>query len=172
MYNEWSLDVFYKGIDDPMFSADIAKLEETIADYKKCIAALSYEDTAKTLREIIDLKETTTVLTRRLMGYMSLRRATNSSDTEVSVPQTKLQMLLASTAKENVMFEKYVGGIENIDAVTEKDSVLSEYKFYFGKIRESVLHNMSDEAGAYEYVRRTRMGRFDEPFDIRSCGRI
>ncbi len=146
MYNEWSLDVFYKGIDDPAFSADIAKLEKTIADYKALISDLTYDDTAKTLREIIDLKEMIAVTGRRLMGYMSLRRSTNSSDTEVSVPQTKLSMLMASTAKENVMFEKYVGGIDNIDQVIEKDEVLKEYKFYFGEIKSSVAHNMSDEA--------------------------
>ncbi len=146
MYNEWSLDAFYKGIDDPAFASDMQKIEESVALYKKLIPALTYENTSKSLREIIDLKETVTVLVRRLMGYMSLRRSTNSSDTEVSLPQTKLQMLLASTAKENVMFEKYVGGIEDIDAVIAEDEVLSEYKFYFGEIRESVSHNMSDEA--------------------------
>ncbi len=146
MYNEWSLDIFYKGTDDPAFSADIAKLESTVAHYKTLVAALSYDDPAKALREVIDAKEEITVLTRRLMGYMSLRRSVNSSDTEVSLPQTKLRALLASTARENVMFEKYVGGIRDIDTVIAKDPVLSEYKFYFGEIRESVSHNMSDEA--------------------------
>ncbi len=146
MYNEWSLDVFYKGVDDPAFASDIAKLEDAVKQYKSLIASLSYDDTAKTLRQIIDLKETVTVTVRRLMGYMSLRRSTNSADTEVSIPQTKLQMLLSSTAKENVMFEKYVGGIEDIDAVISKDDVLSQYKFYFNEIKESVSHNMSDEA--------------------------
>ena len=116
MYNEWSLEAFYKGIDDPAFSADIAKLEKTVADYKTAIAGLSYDNPAKTLREIIDLKELMAVTSRKLMGYMSLRRSTNSSDTEVSVPQTKLSMLMASTAKENVMFEKFVGEIEDISA--------------------------------------------------------
>ncbi len=146
MYNEWSLDIFYKGIDDPAFSADIQRLEETVNEYKNKIASLSYDDTVITLRQIIDLKETTTVLARKLLGYMSLRRSTNSADTEVSVPQTKLSMLLASTAKENVMFEKYVGGIENIADVIAQDEVLSQYAFYFKEIQESVSHNMSDEA--------------------------
>ena len=146
MYNEWSLEAFYKGIDDPAFSADIAKLEKTVADYKTAIAGLSYDNPAKTLREIIDLKELMAVTSRKLMGYMSLRRSTNSSDTEVSVPQTKLSMLMASTAKENVMFEKYVGGIEDIDAVIADDEVLREYKFYFSEIKASVAHNLSDEA--------------------------
>ena len=146
MYNEWSLDIFYKGIDDPAFSADMTKLDDSVQKFKAVISSLSYDDTAKTLRQIIDLKENITVLVRRLMGYMSLRRSTNSSDTEVSVPQTKLSMLMASTARENVMFEKYVGGIENLDAVLDSDEVLSQYKFYFNEIKESVSHNMSDEA--------------------------
>ncbi len=146
MYNEWSLDIFYKGTEDPTFSADMQKAEETVAEFKAKIAALSYDNPAKTLREIIGLKETLTLLVRRLMGYMSLRRATDSTDTEVSLPQTKLQMLLASTAKENVMFEKYVGGIKNLEEVIAGDPVLSEYKFYFGEIAESFSHNMSDEA--------------------------
>ncbi len=146
MYNEWSLDVFYKGIDDPEFSKDIEKLEKAVGKYKELIASLTYDDPTKTLREIIDLKEMTAVVGRRLMGYMSLRRSTNSSDTEVSPYQTKLSRLMASTAKENVMFEKYVGGIEDIDAVISKDEVLSQYKFYFDEIRASVAHNLSDEA--------------------------
>ncbi len=146
MYNEWSLDIFYKGVDDPAFSADIDKLEKTVAEYKAAIASLSYDDTARTLRRLIDLKESISLLARRLMGFMSLRRSTNSADTEISVPQTKLSMLMASTAKENVMFEKYVGGIEDIDAVISQDEVLSEYKFYFNEIKNSVSHNMSDEA--------------------------
>ncbi len=146
MYNEWSLDIFYKGIDDPCFASDIEKLEKTVADYKCVISSLSYDNTAKMLREIIDLKERIAVLARRLMGYMSLRRATNSSDKEISLPQTRISMLMASTAKENVIFEKYVGGIEDIDKVIASDEVLSEYKFYFNEIKESVSHNMSDEA--------------------------
>ena len=138
MYNEWSLDCFYKGIDDPALASDMEKLEVAVKTYKSIVPALSYDDTVKSLREVIDLKETITVLVRRLMGYFSLRRSTNSADTEVSVPQTKIQMLMASTARESVMFEKYVGGIEDIDAVISQDEVLKEYKFYFNEIKESV----------------------------------
>ncbi len=146
MYNEWSLEAFYKGIDDPAFSGDIEALENAVKEYKTIISALTYDETAKTLRRIIDLKEKIGLTGRRLMGYMSLRRATNSADTEVSLPQTKLGMLMASTAKENVMFEKYVGGIEDIETVIAGDEVLSQYSFYFNEIKESVSHNLGDEA--------------------------
>ena len=35
MYNEWSLDVFYKGADDPALQLDMKKIEEAVAEYKK-----------------------------------------------------------------------------------------------------------------------------------------
>ncbi len=146
MYNEWSLDIFYKGIDDPNLISDMEKLENTVARCKEAVASLNYDDTARSLREMIDIKETLTLLVRRLAGYFSLRRSANSQDTEVSAYMTKIQMMMASLAKENVMFEKYVGGIEDIDAVIEDDEVLSAYKFYFGEIKDAVAHNMSDDA--------------------------
>ena len=84
MYNEWSLDIFYKGINDPALDTDVKKLEENVALYKTKIAALSYDNTAASLREIIDIKEATTVLVRKIAGYCSLRRSANSQDGEVS----------------------------------------------------------------------------------------
>ena len=146
MYNEWSLDIFYKGIDDPNLSQDLEKLENNVKIYKNLIANLSFDCPAKTLREIIDLKESTTVLVRKLAGYCSLRRSTNSADSEVAGLLNKIQTLMASTAKENVMFEKYVGKIENLDEILSSDEILAQYKFYFSEVKASVSHNMSDEA--------------------------
>ena len=146
MYDRWSLDIFYKGIDDPALTADMEKLEKTVAEYKKTVTELTLDTPASSLRKVIDQKETIAVLVRRLAGYFSLRRSANSADSEVSVPQTKIQVLMAGMAKENVMFEKYVGKIENLDQVLESDEVLSQYKFYFSEVKESVSHNMSDEA--------------------------
>ena len=40
MYNEWSLDVLYKGIDDPALAEGMARLEELIAAYKQAVAEL------------------------------------------------------------------------------------------------------------------------------------
>ena len=95
---------------------------------------------------MIDIKETISLLVRRLAGYFSLRRSVNSQDTEVSAYMTKIQMMMASLARENVMFEKYVGGIADIDAVIAEDEVLSQYGFYFEEVKNSVAHNMSDDA--------------------------
>ena len=148
MYNEWSLDVFYKGIDDPALQSDMQKLENMVAAYKEMIASLTTDDPGATLRRVIEVKEELAVLTRRLGGYFSLRRSANSMDSEVSAYQTRLQTLMAGTAREGVMFEKYVGKIENLDAIIDSDELLREYKFYFSQVLSSIEHSMSDEEEA------------------------
>ncbi|MBR2986820.1 MAG: M3 family oligoendopeptidase [Clostridia bacterium] len=148
MYNEWSLDVLYKGIDSPALANDMKALERAIADYKAAVASLSYEDTAKTLRLVIDCSEAMGLLARRLFSFFSLRRSVNSADKEGAVYQTKLQMKMTETAKESVQFQKFVGGIEDLDGVIADDPVLSAYRFYFEEIKASVQHTMSDESEA------------------------
>ena len=148
MYNEWSLDVFYKGIDDPALQSDMQKLETMVAGYKEMIASLTMDDPRATLHRVMETKEEMSVLTRRLGGYFSLRRSANSADAEGARYQTKIGALMASTAKEGVMFEKYVGSIKDLDAVIEGDDLLKEYKFYFSQVLSSLEHSMSDEQEA------------------------
>ncbi|MBP3347670.1 MAG: M3 family oligoendopeptidase [Clostridia bacterium] len=148
MYNEWSLDILYNGADDPKIDTDLDLLEKTVAEYKSAVAKLDGESPAASLRKIIDIKEEMSLLVRRLSGFFSLRRSTNSADTAGAAYTTKISAMLASTAKENVVFEKFVGSIEDLDSVLESDEVLSQYKFYFNEIKESVSHNMSDDAEA------------------------
>ncbi len=148
MYNEWSLDVFYKGVDDPKLAADLARLEEVIAIYKEKIANLSMDDPRATLRSVIETTEEMSVLVRRLSGYFHLRRSTNSADTEGATYTTKIQRLSTSTAKESVMFQKYVGSIENLDEIIASDELLSQYKFYFEEVKAEVAHKIGDEAEA------------------------
>ena len=146
MYNEWSLEKLYKSAEDPQIEADMKKLEECVSEYKAAVAALDAANPAASLRRVIDVSETTGVLLRKLAGFFSLRRSTNASDTAGALYMTKLQALMASNAKEGVVFDKFVGSIDDLDAVISKDEVLSQYKFYFNEIKQSVSHKMSDEA--------------------------
>ncbi len=148
MYNEWSLDVFYKGIDDPALQSDMQKLEEMVASYKEMVATLTLDDPRATLRRVIETKEAMSTLTRRLGGYFSLRRSANSADAEGARYQTRISTLMASTAKEGVLFEKYVGSVQDLDTVIESDDLLREYKFYFSEILSSLEHSMTDEQEA------------------------
>ena len=148
MYNEWSLDILYRGAEDPALEADLAALEATVAEYKTVIAGLDAADPVGSLRRAIDVKERMGLLTRRLGGFFSLRRSTNATDPLGAKYMTKIQALLAGNAKEHVLFEKFVGGIEDLEGVIARDEVLAQYTFYFSQIKQSLSHNLSDEAEA------------------------
>ncbi len=148
MYDKWSLDVLYKGIDDPELQAGMTRLEEVIASYKKAVNEMTADDACASLRKVVEISEEMTVLTRRLAGYFSLRRSANSADVEGAAYMTKIQGMMASTAKENVMFQKFAGTLPNLDEIIAGDEILSQYTFYFQEIKDSVSHNMSDECEA------------------------
>lgn len=152
MNSDWSLDVLYKGIDDPQLSKDMDTMYAAAETYKQLIDSLpcpkeaSEEELIKALKDVILAKEAQTLVTRRLGSYFSLRKSTNSSDGEGSRYSTKIRAVGASLSTYNVAFNKFVGAIDNLDALLDKDDVLKEYHFYFSEIKESVSHLIGDEA--------------------------
>ncbi|MBO5766959.1 MAG: M3 family oligoendopeptidase, partial [Clostridia bacterium] len=119
-----------------------------IALFGKAVAELDKNDAAKTLRRVIEVKEELTVLVRRLAGYFGLRRATDSADSEGASYQTKISAMVASTTKDNVIFEKFAGELDNLGEIIASDELLSQYEFYFEEIKNDISHKMSDEAEA------------------------
>lgn len=148
MYNNWSLDILYRGIDDPKLETDMKRLEELLGLLNNAVEALDANDAASSLRRVIEVKEELTVTVRRLAGYFSLRRSANSSDADGASYQTKISAMLASATKDNVKFEKFAGTLEDLESVIESDEILSQYKFYFEEIKNDISHMMSDEAEA------------------------
>ena len=148
MYNTWSLDILYRGIDDPKLATDMERFHALIGLFSEAVAALDKDNAAQTIRRVIDVKEELTVLAHRLAGYFGLRRSADSSDAEGASYLTKISAMIAATTKDNVIFEKFAGSIEDLESVLESDEVLAQYKFYFEEIKNDISHMMSDEAEA------------------------
>ena len=148
MYNEWSLDVLYQGMEDPGLQRDMKRLEDVVDQYKSAVAALDAASPAASLRRVIEISEEMQLLSRRLGSYFSLRRSANSSDAQGAAYLTKIKALNAGTARESVLFQTFVGHLENLDEIIAGDEVLCEYRYYFSEMRKAVSHKMSDEAEA------------------------
>ena len=146
MYNEWSLDAFYLGTDDPALERDMALLEKRIGDFKNAVAALSAEDARACLKKTVAIEEDIALLARKLGGYFSLRRSAHSPDPEGAKYSTRMQNLMTTQTKESVIFQKFIGSIEDIDAVISGDEMLEAYRFRFSQIQKNASHKLSDEA--------------------------
>ena len=146
MYNEWSLDAFYLGTDDPALERDMALLEKRIGDFKNAVADLSAEDARACLKKTVAIEEDIALLARKLGGYFSLRRSAHSPDPEGAKYSTRMQNLMTTQTKESVIFQKFIGSIEDIDAVISGDEMLEAYRFRFSQIKKNASHKLSDEA--------------------------
>ena len=146
MYNEWSLNAFYLGTDDPALEKDMARLEELIDQFKTAVSELSHSDLQTSLHHAIEIEEEISVLARKLGGYFNLRRSAHSPDTEGAKYSTKLQNIMTKKTKETVILQKFIGSIENIDAAICGDELLEAYHFRFSEIKESASHKLSDDA--------------------------
>ena len=146
MYDQWSLDVFYKGIDDPALQNDMSELEAKIQQYTKAADELDAAQPVASLRRVIELEERITVLISRIAGYFSLRRSANSADVDGAKYLTKIQALSAATTGASVKYEKFVGAIEDLDAVIKGDELLSQYSYYLHETKNAVSHKLSNEA--------------------------
>ena len=145
MYDKWSLDVFYSGVNDPKIEKDFTLLEELQKQYKEAVSSADEAAPAQAVRKIIGIKEEISDVTNRLYVYFRLRRSANSGDKEGDPYRSRIQRLMSACTAENVKFKNFIGNIEDLDAVIKSDSILSEYDFYLTNLKNSIDHTLSEE---------------------------
>ena len=149
MYDRWSLDVFYKGADDPAIEADMEALKNLNAEYRSAVTNAHTGQPAEALKSIILLKEEILNVTNRLYVFFRLRRSGSGPDKECDHYRVRIQKLTSENAKEDVLFKKFVGSIADLDGVIASDPLLEEHSFYLNDLKNSLKHSLSEEG---EYV--------------------
>lgn len=145
MNYEWSLDVLYKGYDDPKFAEDSAKLDEAIARTNRFADEITSMPPREALLEYIKQGEEDELLISRLFSFASLRTSANTKDVESASVSGRLMGKLSSTAKARTKIQKYISSIENLDEIIESDPILKEYEYMLRNMRDAQKHMLSDE---------------------------
>ncbi len=149
MTSEWSLDVYYKGLDDPKLAEDTALLEENIRalnavaqEWQEADAPDEAAMTKKAVLAIEALEETAD----RLMGYLGLRQAADTGNAEVNSRIGVLENTMTKASRAEVILQKKIAGLSDPEAVIASDPLLTEYGFYLREIIRSAKHMLSDDA--------------------------
>ena len=145
MSYEWSLNVLYKGYDDPKFAEDMAKLDEALARINQFAEEIASLPPKEALLRYITQSEEDQLLIARLFSYASLRSSANTKDTESASVSGRLMGKLGSTAKARTKIEKYIASIENLDELIGSDPILREYEYMLHNLRDEQKHKLSDE---------------------------
>lgn len=144
MNKEWSLDVLYKGYDDPNFQEDEKQLDELIKEFVAFAEDLN-GDPKDVLVRSLDLVEKLNGKASDLFSFASLSQATNTSDTKAAAILGRLSSKMSALAVPNTALTKYVAGLEDLDAVIASDPLLKEHEFYLKNIKESAGYTLSPE---------------------------
>lgn len=145
MNQEWSLDILYKGYDDPAFLADIDGLKKKISDVKEYVAGLSGRDEEEAVLWLIHWMEDYYVKMMETDIFVSLQSSTNTTDGVTKSWNEKLMQMSSGVSKELATIEKYLAGISNLEALEEKHPIIKEYDFYLKSLKEQASHMLSDE---------------------------
>lgn len=145
MKTEWSLDILYKGFDDPKFKTDMENVDKMIAEINEFAKALGTLDAKTTVLEYIRMSEESDLKIADLFRFASLRSSANARDGEASSVMGRLMGKLSGTAKAETAIQKYIANIENLDELIESDPILKEYEYMLKNTREDQKHRLSEE---------------------------
>ena len=148
MNTEWSLDVYYKGYDDPAFAKDMKSLEEAAKNLAPALEKAKTQKNKDGLVTVLQALEDNMTKTRKVYEYVMLRSSVNTTDGETNDNIARIQKLLAATAKDEAAITKYIASIPDLEECIAADPMLTEYAFFLRNKKEEAKHQFSDEMEA------------------------
>lgn len=140
MNEEWSLDILYKGFDDPDFKNDLKNLENVVEECNVLSKNLSHSNEKEDLISIISLLERLEVLVRKLDSFASLSQATNTSSAVAAAACDKIASIVSKSSKSQAVFSRYISEAENFDI-----EELSDYTYFLKATKESGKYLLSED---------------------------
>ncbi len=143
--NEWSLDILYKGFDDENFINDFHALDSEIEKCIKLTDALSHEDEATTLKNVLTALEKYTVLKEKIGSFISLNQSTDTSNSKAASLYNQLSQKCSASSKVFSKFQRYISEIKDLKSCIAQDPLLEEYSFLLTSIKDDSKYLLSDD---------------------------
>lgn len=142
MNERWDLTPLYKGLDAPEFSADLESLEAAVKALEEFTKTLPREDHAQALLEALDMEERLEELVYKLAGYASLVQAADTRNSQAMSAMGRIDGLYAAAAAPVAAIKAWIGGLEDLDALTEQDGKLRDYAYLLKRDRKDKIHQL------------------------------
>ena len=142
MNERWDLTPLYKGLDAPEFSADLESMEAAVKALEEFAKTLPREDHAQALLEALDLEERLEELVYKLAGYASLVQAADTRNSHAMSAMGRIDGLYAAAAAPVAAIKAWIGGLEDLDALTEQGGKLRDYAYLLKRDRKDKIHQL------------------------------
>lgn len=150
MNTEWSLEILYKGFDDPAYEQDFALAAEKIERLKKIVADAPEMEKGgaavlTTVEQILITEEELLTVVYQLSSYIELGQAVNTEDGNIMAQRNRLMKLMSSHTPIGSAAAKCMAKVEDIDALAEQSEIMKAYTFLLKQNKEKAKHLLSDE---------------------------
>lgn len=144
MNKQWDLSILYNGFDDPNYAADMAKLDEKIAEVSAFAAEAASIGAEELLLKYVELNTAITTLAEKLIIYANLRYSANTSDVEAASTMGVLMGKLSAIAAPSAAVDKVIAKIENIEEIIGQNDILKDHSYVLTRIVKNSKHLLSD----------------------------
>lgn len=137
---KWDLSFLYDSFEDPRLNKDVERIAAIAAEGANVAAAdCSHEEK---LLKVITLGEELTNLISATFGYVSLRLSTDCTNADGLRYMDKLSNLMVSVRLTSSGWARYVGSVENLDALIEGNETLKTHAFILKEYQEQARHSL------------------------------
>ena len=148
MNTEWSLEVYYKGYEDPAFAEDFELLQKNAQTLETALGQAREQDDVQGLVTVLEAKEAYAKVLFKLNEYLALRNSVDTTDGKTLDHIGRLDKINASTAKAQSAMDKYIAGVADLEACIAAHPLLTEYAFLLRNTKKKAVHLFSDEMEA------------------------
>ena len=148
MNTEWSLEVYYKGYEDPAFAEDFELLQKNAQTLETALGQAREQDDVQGLVTVLEAKEAYAKVLFKLNESLALRNSVDTTDGKTLDHIGRLDKINASTAKAQSAMDKYIAGVADLEACIAAHPLLTEYAFLLRNTKKKAVHLFSDEMEA------------------------
>ena len=148
MNTEWSLEVYYKGYEDPAFAEDFELLQKNAQALETALGQAREQDDVQGLVTVLEAKEAYAKVLFKLNEYLGLRNSVDTTDGKTLDYIGRLDKINASTAKAQSAMDKYIAGVADLEACIAAHPLQTEYAFLLRNTKKKAVHLFSDEMEA------------------------
>lgn len=140
---DWDLSYLYNGFDDPAFAADLARLPELSAAMERALQAEL--PPREKLEGLLDADDALNATLDRLGSFCQLTLSVDATNQTADQYLDKVLLAYNDFSLQESAFARYVGGLENLDAILASSPKLAEVSFPL-RWTARMSHHMMDQA--------------------------
>ncbi|MFH5836852.1 M3 family oligoendopeptidase [Proteiniclasticum sp. C24MP] len=143
----WSLNELYDSFESEAYKSDSKRILEmisevnTFAEKELTNTGEAKEKAEKYLRYDATLSK----LMSKVLSYASLTMAVDARNEVAKANYARIAMKLSELTKAEVLFSRFVAGIENLQEVIDSSEYLKEHEFMLKEIRKNARYLLSNE---------------------------